>query len=232
MNVVALIPARGGSKGIPRKNVVPFLGRPLITYTIEQSLAAEHVDGTVVSTDDDEIATVSESVGADVIERPAELARDESPTEDAMLHSVEVLEARGREPDVVVLLQCTSPLRGENDIDGAVELVVDGRYDSALSVCEDHSFYWRNEGGEGVPVNYDPRDRKRRQDMETQYRENGSIYVTEIDLLRQTACRLGGDVGLYVMPKPFGHEIDTPEDLRVVESIGREVDFLGKPSTV
>ncbi|WP_418286682.1 cytidylyltransferase domain-containing protein [Halorubrum sp. DTA46] len=227
-DVVAVIPARGGSKGIPRKNVVPFLGAPLIAHTIDQSLRSERIDRTYVSTDDEEIASVAGDAGATVIDRPDDLAGDRSPTEDALLHALGVIRADGIDPDVVVLLQCTSPLRREGDIDSVVRLITDGEYDSALSCRRDHGFYWRTDSdadGGAEPINYDPSERAMRQELDPRYRENGSIYAVETSVLEREECRVGGDVGLHVMPKPLSLEIDTPEDLTLVEAIGREITF-------
>lgn len=225
MVTVSVIPARGGSKGIERKNIVPFLGAPLLTHTVDQALASERVDRTYVSTDDDEIATVARDAGADVIDRPAEIAGDRSPTEEALKHALSVVRADGVDPTVVVLLQCTSPLRRREDIDEAVALVTNDGYDSALSCCEDHSFYWREEDDTAVPVNYDPRNRPMRQELTSRYRENGSIYVTRADILEAEDCRLGGDIGIHEMPGTLSVEIDTPADLRLAEAVGHEVEF-------
>lgn len=222
--IVSVIPARGGSKAIPKKNVVPFLGDPLITYTIEQSRHSDLVGETYVSTDDGHIAQVSSDKGAVVIDRPPELAMDTSSTEEALLHALEVMPEK---PEIVVLLQCTSPLRRENDIDNTIRLVSEGRYDSALSCCTDHSFYWKQDEETAEPINYDPADRQRRQELDRWYQENGSIYVTSRDILEEEHCRLGGDIGIHEMPREMSFEIDTPEDLRIVENIGRNIEFEG-----
>ncbi len=218
----AIIPARGGSKAIPKKNIIPFLGEPLITYTIHQANTSELIDETYVSTDDDQISEVSRNAGAKVISRPKELAQDDSTTEAAILHAIDQIP---QSTEIVVLLQCTSPLRREDDIDNAIRLVRDGEYDSALSCCEDHSFYWEEEQDTAVPVNYNPKERKMRQEMNQRYRENGSIYVTDRDVLVEEECRLGGDIGIYEMPKELSYEIDTPEDYRIVESIAENILF-------
>ena len=223
--ITTFIPARGGSKAIPKKNVVPFLGQPLITYTIRQSLHSELVDRTYVSTDDDHIAEVSRNAGAEIIERPDALARDTSSTEEALLHA---LDAMQDSPEIVVLLQCTSPLRRDNDIDEAIRLVKEEGYDSALSCCGDHSFYWTYDGDSAVPINYDPTERKRRQDLDRRYQENGSIYVMKREILEEEECRLGGSVGIHEMPREMSFEIDTPEDYRIVEAIGKNIEFAGK----
>lgn len=223
--IVTVIPARGGSKAIPKKNIIPLLGDPLIQYSIRQSVSSDVIDKTYVSTDDTQIKSVSQAAGADVIDRPDELARDTSSTEDALLHAVENMDEN---PDIVVLLQCTSPLRRENDISDTVQLVKTGEYDSALSCSEDHSFYWEIEPESAVPVNYDPVERKRRQDISPRYQENGSIYVVTEEILRERHCRLGGKIGIHEMPKEMSFEIDTPEDYRIVEAIAKNIEFAAK----
>lgn len=223
--IVSVVPARGGSKGIRYKNIVPFLGNPLLSYTVTQSIAAEAIDHTFVSTDDQKIAAVGRQSGAEIIERPDNLAGDEATTESAMLHALDTIRNQGIDPDVVVLLQCTSPLRRRGDIDRTVSLVTSEGYDSALSVCEDHKFYWESGEDSAEPINYDPTNRKRRQDLEQRYQENGSIYAVKTGILESNSCRLGGRIGLHVMPESLSFEIDDEDDLRVVESFGRNVKF-------
>lgn len=223
--IVSIIPARGGSKAIPKKNVIPFLGQPLITYSINQSQQSKLVNRTYVSTDDDHIAEVSREAGAKIIDRPDELARDTSSTEEALLHALDAIE---ESPEIIVLLQCTSPLRRTNEIDDAIQLVKTGDYNSALSCSEDHSFYWENNDGSAEPINYDPAERKRRQELEQWYQENGSIYVMERGILENNKSRLGGKIGIHEMSKELSFEIDTPEDYRIVESIGKNIEFAAK----
>jgi N-acylneuraminate cytidylyltransferase len=223
--IVSVIPARGGSKGIQYKNIVPFLGNPLISYTVTQSVASGVVDHTFVSTDDENIADVGREFGAEIIERPDELAGDEATTESALLHAMEEIRKRGIAPDVIVLLQCTSPLRRGDDIERTAGLLTEDGYDSALSVCEDHKFYWELGDDGATPVNYDPKKRKRRQDLAQRYQENGSIYAVRTEILEAEECRLGGSIGLHIMPESLSFEIDDEDDLRIVESLGRSVEF-------
>ncbi|OYR69603.1 hypothetical protein DJ79_02640 [Halorubrum ezzemoulense] len=223
--IVSVIPARGGSKAIPKKNVIPFLGQPLISYTIQQSINSKHIDRTYVSTDDDHISEISRKAGAEIINRPDKLARDTSSTEEALLHAIESIPDT---PEIIVLLQCTSPLRREKDIDEAIQLVTNDCYDSVLSCCEDHSFYWTYENDSAKAVNYDPSERKRRQDLDRWYQENGSIYVMKREILKEEQCRLGGSIGVHEMPKEMSFEIDTPEDYRIVESLGKNIEFAAK----
>lgn len=221
----AIIPARGGSKGIKKKNIVDLHGQPLISYTIEQAKASELIETVYVSTDDEEIAAVSKSWGASIIDRPDALADDEASTESALLHAIDWLTERGHHPEVITLLQCTCPLRRKQDIDDAVSLVTDEGYDSALSCCPEYEFYWTVEDGTATPLNYDPQERPRRQEMERRYQETGSIYVTTREILTGQECRLGGEIGIHEMPETLRFDIDTPEDLQIVEGVATTVDF-------
>jgi N-acylneuraminate cytidylyltransferase len=222
---IAIIPARGGSKGIKKKNIVDFLGEPLIVHTIRQAKESELIDETYVSTDAEDIADVSRNAGAQVIDRPEKYATDEASTESALLHALRYLKESDREPETMTLLQCTSPLRREQDIDETVKLVTQEGYNSALSVCEDHSFYWREGEEDAEPINYNPQKRKRRQEMKKRFRENGSIYVFETNILEKEECRLGGRIGIHEMPETHSLEIDTPEDLRIIKAVAESTSF-------
>ena len=212
--ILAIIPARGGSRGIPRKNVRPLCGKPLIAYTIEAALSSKLIDRVVVSSEDEEIATISSQYGAEVIERPPELATDNSPTEPVLEHTVGYLQqTQDYKADIVILLQPTSPLRNHRHIDEALGSFLSNEYDSLLSVCRSHLFLWRMGRDGAYPLNFDFRDRPRRQDKELEYQENGAIFVTRLEILLQGHNRLGGKVGLYVMPREESCEIDSEFDL-------------------
>ena len=216
---LAIIPARGGSKGIPRKNLAPVGGRPLLSYTVGQALAAGSVDRVVVSTDDAEIADVARADGAEVVRRPPELAGDLASSEGALLHVLDTLATEGYEPDLVVFLQATSPLRQPDDIDRAVELLLREGADSLFSGCPMHGFVWRHGSGSLTPLTYDPTARQMRQEIGTDYVENGSIYVTRRELLRREANRLGGRMAVYPMDPLSIFQIDEPADLGLVEKL-------------
>jgi N-acylneuraminate cytidylyltransferase len=208
---VAIIPARGGSKRVPRKNMYVLEGRPLVVHSIEHALAAEEVDSVFVSTEDPEIAAVAEETGATVVLRPPELAGDTASSESALLH---VLDARqGGDPDLVVFLQATSPIRSGADIDAAVRRLRDEGADSLFSACRDHGLLWRDTAAGPKPQNYEPGARRREQDMDPQYRENGSIYVFRPQVLREGGARLGGLVALHEMDPWSSIQIDTPDDV-------------------
>jgi N-acylneuraminate cytidylyltransferase len=219
---LAIVPARGGSKGIPGKNLLALAGKPLIAYTIEQALAAPSVTRVVVSTDSEAIAAVARDRGAEVVRRPALLAGDEAPTEPALLHVLDELRAtEGYEPDLVVFLQATSPLRSASDIEQAIATLERERADSLFSAGPSHGFLWRSMPGGVVPLNYDPRSRPRRQDAPEDLVENGSIYIFRPRELRESGCRLGGIVAVYRMAELDSLQIDEPDDVPVVEFLLR-----------
>lgn len=219
-NIIAIIPARGGSKGVPRKNIRLLNNKPLVAYTTEAALGSKYIDRVIVSTEDAEIAKIAKDYGAEVIMRPEELATDSSPAEPVLEHVVSYLkEAEGYQADVIVLLQPTSPLRNSQHIDEALEIFFNKGYGSLLSVCSSHIFLWRT-GKDGVyPLNYDFKNRPRRQDREPEYRENGAIYITKCDILMRDHNRLSGKIGLYVMPEENSPEIDTEFDFWLCEQL-------------
>lgn len=226
MEFLAIIPARGGSKGIARKNLREVHGRPLIEWSIRSALRAAKVGRVVVSTDDPEIGDVARRAGADVpFRRPAELALDTTPTEPVMLHALDELQQAGYRPDGVVLLQPTSPVRRPGSIDAAIELLERTGADSVLGVCENHHFFWRNR--EAPEALYDYRNRPRRQDIpaaDRWYRENGSIYVTRTAVLRGERNRLGGRIAMLVMTEEESWEVDSEADLRIVAALMAGMD--------
>jgi CMP-N,N'-diacetyllegionaminic acid synthase len=217
MSVITIIPARGGSKGIPRKNLVSVYGRPLVCHTIDQSLRASLVDRTIVSTDDSEIAAIAESSGAEVIMRPAKISGDIASSESALVHALEYLRRiEEHEPTFVVFLQCTSPLRRERDIDKSIIQIQEEQADSLLSVSPSHLFLWERVDEVARPVNYDYRRRPRRQEMKPQFRENGSIYIFKPWVLQEYNSRLGGKISLYQMDHPC-IDIDSMIDIKIVD---------------
>lgn len=214
--VACVIPVRGGSKGIERKNLVPVAGKPLMVWTIEQALAVPGLD-VHVSTEDAEIADVARSAGANVIERPAELARDDTASEPVIEHAIRVLAARGRRPDVVVFLQATSPVRRPGTIARALEQFAATGADSLLSVVAESPFLWR--AGSPATASYDYTRRPRRQDIppgERVFRENGSIYVTRTSVYETLHNRLGGHIELFELDPIESVDVDGAADLETV----------------
>jgi N-acylneuraminate cytidylyltransferase len=220
---VAIIPARGGSKGIPRKNLVDICGKPLIAWSILQARKASHINSVWVTSDDDEILAVAESFGARPIRRPAEISGDNASSESAWLHALDVIEEQGVAVGLVVAMQPTSPLRDSYDLDGALQTLQDKGYNSLLSVAEVEDFFtWRiGADGGAESVNYDYRNRKRRQQIPKRYLENGSFYVFRPQQLRCENNRLGGHIGLFVMGRYKMFQIDNPDDVELCAALMR-----------
>lgn len=218
-NIPALILARGGSKGIPGKNLRTFAGRPLLAWTILQARAADEVGKVYVSSDSDEILDVARDYGAVAITRPAEIATDTSTSEAGWLHLVDVIiREDGTEPELVVALQATSPLREPSDIDGAIRKLRAEKADSLFSdAVLDDLCAWSDASGELKGQTFDPSNRGRRQDRKPLYLENGSIYVLKPSLLRNTGNRLGGKIARFTMDYWKSFEIDTQENAELCE---------------
>jgi CMP-N,N'-diacetyllegionaminic acid synthase len=216
--VLALIPARGGSKGVPGKNVRPVGGRPLIAWTIVAAKASRYVDRTVLSSDDQSIIDAARSFGCDVpFTRPAELATDEADSMSVVRHAMTVLPERY---DYLVLLQPTSPMRLAQDIDRAIERCVNSGAPACVSVCEpDKSPYWMFRAGKGDVLEplLAAEIPDRRQQAPAVLALNGAVYVARTDHLAGGGTFLApGTVG-YVMPKERSFDIDTELDLRIVD---------------
>ncbi len=223
-NIFAIIPARGGSKGVPRKNLSPLADKPLIAYSIEDAIESKMVDTVFVSTDDHETSEVAKRFGAEVIHRPHDIATDSASSESAIVHALEVLSRQGDLPELIVFLQCTSPFRTGKDIDQAIIQLQQEQADSLLSVSPSHRFIWEYQNDKPVSVNYDYHHRPRRQEMKQQYVENGSIYLFKPWVIQKFNNRLGGKISMYVMSEESAIDIDSPIDLKIAESIMRQGD--------
>lgn len=223
-HVVAVIPARGGSKGISAKNLTDFCGKPLVVWTIEQALAAQRIDSVWVSSDDDEILGLSARAGAQTIKRPAAISSDEATSELCWLHALDTLEAEGQTVDILVAPQCTSPVREPEDFDEAIEQFEREDCDSLFSATLVSDFnIWRLDATDALQsFTYDHRDRGRRQDKGEQLLENGSFWVLRPGVLREYNNRLGGRIGAYRMAFWKAFQIDEPEDLRFCATLMRE----------
>jgi N-acylneuraminate cytidylyltransferase len=219
--VLAIIPARGGSKGLPGKNIRLLAGKPLLGYSIGAARNSRHITKTVVSTDSAEIARVAEKCSAEVIIRPEEIARDTSPVLDTILNVMTVLDEReGFVPEIIVLLQPTSPLRTTEDIDAAIGIFLAGGFESVISVCEtDHSPYWCFTIGEEKlrPLFNKKLATSRRQDLPKTYRPNGALFTSTPEFLKKNAGFMAKKTGPYVMPVDRSIDIDTLFDLQVAE---------------
>lgn len=221
---VAVIPARGGSKGIRRKNLRYVGGVPLVERAINAARDASHVDGVFVSTDDEEIADMTTDAGATVIMRPSNLAADESSSESALLHALDTLDSVGCRPRVMAFIQCTSPMVTSRDIDGTVKKVISEGADCAFAAAPSHMFLWEGRPSGAVGVNHDPTSRPRRQDMPPQYVEAGSVYAMEVEGFRRARHRFFGRIALHVVDACRAIQIDDPSDLIVAEGLVRFVE--------
>ncbi|MEW6577694.1 MAG: acylneuraminate cytidylyltransferase [Chloroflexota bacterium] len=219
MSILAIIPARGGSKGIPRKNIRLLNGKPLIAYSIEQARQTPAISRVVVSTDDAEIGAVAQQYGAEVVWRPAEISGDTASSESALLHVLDHLaQTEGYEPELVVFLQCTAPLTLAEDISGTIQALLDQRADTAVAVVPFHYFLWKRDSkGNAIGVNHDKSQRLLRQQQDPQYLEAGAVYVMRTQGFRQARHRFFGKTALYVMPAERRLEIDEPVDFKIAE---------------
>lgn len=220
MKICTLITARGGSKGIPRKNIKPLNGKPVVAYSIEPSLNCDLINGTYVTTEDKEISEVSKKIGAEVINRPQELAEDDSSSVDVILHSLDYLDKQRKLPDFFILLQPTSPLRVLEDIENSIQLFVENDCDALISVCKiDHSsmLSLTIEHEFLVPTCNETFLNTRRQELPTYYSPNGAIYITTPESLRKTRTFYPKKTIPYIMPKERSVDLDTPFDFKLAE---------------
>ncbi len=226
---VAVIPARGGSKGIPRKNLRRVGGIPLIARAIAAARAADRIDRVVVSTDDAQIAAVAREWGAEVVSRPAELSGDTASSESAVEHALDELARFGIEVSIVVLLQATSPFIDPADLDAAVERVRAGESDTVFSAVESWGFLWRTtpdgagSGAGAVGINHDHRRRPRRQERAPEFLETGAFYVMDAAGFRTTKHRFFGRIGVALVPEAHAIEIDTEQQLTLASAIAAVV---------
>lgn len=221
MKTIAVIPARGGSKGIPGKNTKNLAGQPLIAYSIKAALETECVDRVIVSTDDEEIAEVSRQYGAEVIQRPDDISGDFASSEAALLHVLKALDKEeGYHPDLLVFLQCTSPLTLPVDIDGTVQSLIDQGAETAFAAAPFHYFLWsRDANGMAEGINHEKSNRAMRQQREGQFIEAGAVYVMQVDGFREKKHRFFGKTVLYEIPEERCFEIDEPVDLLIAEQM-------------
>lgn len=227
-SVLAIIPARGGSKGVPRKNIRNIAGKPLIAWTIDEAKKSKYIDRLILSSDDEEIIRVAREWGCEVpFVRPTELAMDTTPGIDPVLHAVEKLQGYG----LIVLLQPTSPLRVVEDIDQAIELCMNNKVSSCVSVQkQDKSPYWMyhiTQEQMMMPL-INPEEglnTTRRQNLPDVYSLNGAVYVAEVEKLLLTRSFISKDTIPYIMPKDRSIDIDEELDLIVAEAILRNRDI-------
>ncbi len=218
---VAIIPARGGSKGIPNKNILNVGGKPLIAWSIEHSLKANCIDSVWVTSDSDEILSIAQEFGANPIKRPDTLSTDTASSESAWIHAIDYIEEKTKSPIQLVFgLQPTSPLREPVDFDNSLELFLQESYDSLFSSVEiQDMFIWEKEGDTFTGVNHDYKNRKRRQLIKPRFVENGSFYIFSPEGIKENGNRLYGKVGTYPMDAWKRFQIDTPDELKLCDAI-------------
>lgn len=217
MKTVAFIPARGGSKSIPLKNIKMFCEKPLIYWTIKAACEVEIIDQVVIATDSLEIETVVDSFGFDkvsIYRREAKNAEDTSSTESVMLEYLSKVNLTGT--DRFILIQATSPLLRNNDLENGLNLLSNKSYDSVLSCVRSKRFFWTSEGR---PLNYDFKNRPRRQDFDGLLMENGAFYISTVGSVITHKNRLSGNIGVSEMPEYTAVEIDEEEDWIIAESL-------------
>lgn len=249
MTVLAVIPARGGSKGVPAKNLASVGGVPLVVRAVRACLAARRVTDVVVSTDDAAIAEAARSAGAEIVLRPAAIAGDTATSEAAVLHAMDAYGAmRGKVAEVVLLVQCTSPFITADDLDGVAGAVTEDGADTALTVAPTHGFIWRQDGapetGEagggdgagggigpnGYGVNHDKSNRPRRQDRPQEYLETGAAYAMRAEGFREARHRFFGRTALVTTDPARVLEIDDPHDLARARALAPLLDPAVLPS--
>jgi CMP-N,N'-diacetyllegionaminic acid synthase len=222
--VLALIPARGGSKGVKNKNIRVLSGKPLIAYTIEAARKSTRITDVLTSTDSDAIAHAAETCGSEVLRRPSELAQDDSPMAPVALHALDTLITKGRRYDQVILLQPTCPLRTTEDIDNVLTLLNRSDADAAVSVYRVYDTHparmYRIK--ENRLVSYSPdQERRNRQDLEPVYHRNGSLYAILVDALRKEMTFFPPNSRPYVMPRERSLNIDEELDFEWAEFLMR-----------
>lgn len=226
MRVLGIIPARGGSKGVHRKNIRPLCGKPLLAYTAEAAASAAKLTRTILSTDDEEIADIGRSLGIDVpFMRPVELAEDATATFPVILHAVTKLESLGEYYDAICLLQPTNPLRRAEDIDSCIEMMETTGADSVISILPvPHVYnpkwvYWRLADGEMKLSSGDAEPVTRRQDLPAAFHREGSVYVTKRSVLTEYGNLYGGNVRGYEIDEANSINIDTQDDWHQAEAM-------------
>jgi len=224
--VLAVVPARGGSKGVPGKNLIKVGDEPLITRAVRALGRASRVDFVAVSTDSADIEAAATDAGATVFPRPVELSGDAVSSEAVLLHALDVFAARhGTDPDVVLMVQCTSPFIAPETIDGVVSSILDEGWDCAFTAARVHEFLWRrDDDGAAVAVNHSAEVRPLRQEREPEFRETGAVYGMRVAGFRAARHRFFGRIGLVEMPASHAVEIDTHDDLAIARALAAGFD--------
>jgi len=215
--IYSIIPARGGSKGLPGKNIANFCGMPLVSWSIKQAKGSAYIDEVYVTSDSDKILKIARKNGARVIKRPKALAHDTSPVEAALLHALEFIQNSDQKKiEMIIFLQPTSPVRTCQDINKAIEFFRSSKADTLFSGSKLVDFCaWKFDRGKLISTSYDYRNRGRRQDRKPYFLENGSIYIFRPDIFKKYKNRLAEKIVFYEMPLWKSFEIDTSDDFEI-----------------
>ena len=220
MLIYSFIPARKGSKRIPNKNIKKLNGIPLINYTINHCLKSKFINKTFVSSNDNKLLNLIKGKSIYKIKRPNILSGDTSSTEGAVLHFITYLnKEKITLPDLIVLLQCTSPKRHANDIDNAINIFKKKKYDSLFTACSNKNLFWKFNNKKYLPINYNFKKRLTEQRMKEQYVENGSFYIFKTKKFIKHKSRLFENIGIYLMSKINSFQLDDYEDMKILKKI-------------
>lgn len=232
MKILGLIPARGGSKGVPRKNIKFLRSKPLLQYTSEVALASDFIDTLMLSSDDDEIIEVAKDLGIEVpFKRPINLAADSSPTLPVIQHALTYYKSIGKNFDAVCLLQTTSPFRTVEFLDKAIEKFIREKTDSLISVQEvphEYNPHWtfeENDNGHLLIATGEKEIISRRQELPKAYHRDGSIYITKTSVILQQDSLFGQSISYIESPKKWYVNIDTMEDWKKAEMMAKHLDI-------
>jgi CMP-N,N'-diacetyllegionaminic acid synthase len=217
MNIVAIILARGGSKGIPKKNIINFCGKPLINWSINQAKNSKYISSVWVSSDSNEILEIVKKQKVGIIKRPKKISTDKSSSEIGWIHAINEIEKK-QQIDLVVGLQTTSPIRETKDLDEAIKKFKKNNADSMFSCSKlDDFFIWEKRKSNYSSLNYNYKNRKRRQDVKKQYLENGSFYIFKPEIIKKMKNRLGGKIEIIEQEFWKSFEIDSIKSLKFCE---------------
>jgi len=220
-NSVAIILARGGSKGIPNKNITKFCGKPLLVWSIEQAKNTKGISSVWVSSDNEKIINIARKAGAHIIHRPKNLSTDYSSSVSGWLHAINQIEKDGSLIDIVIALQATSPVRESSDIENGLSKFQKMKYNSMFSgaIIGDFFIWEKHDKNVLKSINYNYRKRPRRQEFKEQYVENGSFYIFTPETIRKYNNQLGGKIGVATMEFWKSFEIDSFENIEFCETI-------------
>lgn len=218
-NIVAIILARGGSKGIPKKNMKKICGKPLVSWTIEHAIQTKEISSVWLSSDSEQILKIGENYKINLIKRPKSLSDDSSSSVSGWIHAINLIE-KNENIDTVVALQPTSPLRESTDIKNGLKKFEKSQYDSMFSGAEIGDFFiWEEQKQSLKSLNYNYKNRTRRQKIKPQYVENGSFYIFTPKIIKKFNNQLGGNIGVSLMEFWKSFEIDDKNDIEFCETL-------------